>query len=243
MADPNSQPFYYFRYLLSHRIHWYLNCNGVSGVEFLHIGLLRFLHPNIGMQINHSRQLFKIRGMRNLSLTVTLLIITCSFSSLMCATSKQKGKIKFHVAGSIMQTASYCGGAQPSQEILDSFNTPRGIPFEKLFIKEGLTNGESSNIVDTVIANANGNFSIDLPRGNYCFVEEWKSGAFKLPLKSKDQTIDSSCYKNLYNTCDFQLNIENKDVENIKIIFHRKCSFNQPCIPFHGSLPPIAPSH
>jgi hypothetical protein len=170
-------------------------------------------------------------------------MITCSVSSLMCTTSKQGVKTKFQVSGSIMQTVSYCGGAQPSQEILDSCNTPKGIPFEKLFVKRGLQNGENSTIVDTILANAAGNFSIDLPAGNYCLVEEWKSKSYQLPLKSKDQTIDSACYKNLYNTCDFQLSVTNKNIENIKILFHRKCVFNQPCISYHGPLPPVAPSH
>jgi hypothetical protein len=180
--------------------------------------------------------------MRKLSSTILLLMIACSVSSLMCTTSKQNVKTKFQVSGSIMQTVSYCGGAQPSKEILDSCNTPRGVPFGKLFVKEGSKNGESSKIVDTIVANANGNFSISLPAGDYCLVEEWKSKPYKLPLKTKDQTVDSACYKNLYNTCDFQLNITNKDVENIKILFHRKCLFNQPCVSFHGPLPPVAPS-
>src|SRR5664279_3153585 len=181
--------------------------------------------------------------MRKLSSTILLLMITCSVSSLMCATSKQHVKIKFQVSGSIMQTISYCGGAQPTKSMLDSFNTPRVIPFGRLFVKEGLTNGESSKIIDTIISKADGTFSIDLPPGNYCLVGEWKSMSYKLPLKNKDQTIDSTCYKNLYNTCDFQVSVTNKNIENIKIIFHRKCVFNQPCVSYHGPLPPVAPVH
>ena len=180
--------------------------------------------------------------MKNLPLPILLLITMVSISSWMCVTTKQKLKTTFQVTGSIMQTVSYCGGAQPTQAMLDSFNTPKGIAFGKLFVKLGGMNKEEVKIIDSIVADANGNFSIYLPAGNYCLVEEWKSKPFILPLNNANQTVDSICYKKLYNTCDFELRIASKNINNVKVVFHRTCFFNKPCISYHGPLP-LRPGH
>lgn len=154
-----------------------------------------------------------------------------------CIASNKKIKHKLLVAGSIMQTVSYCGGASPSQKILDSCNTPKGIPFGKLFIKSGLTNIEGAPIIHEIKADSNGNFSIYLAAGNYCLLEEWKSKPFKLPLNSTNETVDSACFRKLYHAADFNLKVSNKSIRHIKFIFHRTCPYNQPCISYHRPLP------
>lgn len=176
--------------------------------------------------------------MQKLSFLKLPVAFSLCFSSLMCVTIKQKAVTKFKITGFVMQTESYCGGAPLTRKILDSFNTPRAIPFKKLFIKVGITNKEETTFIDSVISDENGKFSADLPKGNYCVVEEWKSKPFQLPLKKENETLDSACFQNLYNSCDYQLNISDKNIDNIKIIFHRPCFYNQPCISYHGPLPP-----
>jgi hypothetical protein len=172
-----------------------------------------------------------------------LLAALICFSSLMCASTKKISKAKFHVTGSIMETRSYCGGAQPTQEMLERYKIPTGIPFGKLFVKQGTMNNENAESIDTINADVNGNFSINLPAGNYCLVEEWKSKPFHLPLNNKNQTVDTACYRNLYNTCDYELNVADTNIDSIKIIFHRTCFYNQPCISYHGPLPPTTQPH
>lgn len=149
-----------------------------------------------------------------------------------------KIKTKFRVTGSIMQTTAYCGGAKPPQAILDSLNTPKGIPFGKLFIRPGKKNASRAVKTYIIKADENGNFCIHLPAGHYCLVEEWKAKRFKLPLNDADHRVDSSCYRNLYSTCDFTLDIINKNLAGIKFVFHRSCPNNQPCISYHGPLHP-----
>jgi hypothetical protein len=155
----------------------------------------------------------------------------------MCIAANKKIKHKFLVSGSIMQTLSYCGGAAPTRKILDSYNTPKGIPFGKLFIKSGLMNIEGAPILHEITADSNGNFSIRLPAGNYCLLEEWKSKPFKLPLNNVNQTVDSACFRNLYNAPDFNLKVTNKNIHHMQFIFHRACSNNQPCVSYQGPLP------
>lgn len=177
--------------------------------------------------------------MQKLSFIIPLAISLC-LSSLMCATTKQRAVAKFKISGVVMQTMSYCGGAPPTREVLDSFNTPKAMPFKKLFIKPGISNKEETPFIDSIITDENGRFSLDLPEGNYCVVEEWKSRHFQLPLKNEQETVDSACFRNLYNSCDYQVKVSEKNIDNIKIIFHRPCVYNQPCRSYHGPLPPKA---
>lgn len=172
-----------------------------------------------------------------------ILFVICLLAGASCIFSwrnklpKKKYKAKFKVTGSIMQTVSYCGGAVPTKEMLIKARTPAGIPFGKLFIRNATANTNSVTITDSIQADATGNFSMDLPAGNYCLVEEWKTKPFTLPLNTKVQTVDSACYRKLYDACDYELHISDKDITDIKIVFHRPCFYNQPCISYKGRMP------
>lgn len=143
----------------------------------------------------------------------------------------------------MMQTVSYCGGAQPSQEILDRCNTPVGIANGKLYIKKGTYNKDKAAVLDSITTDGNGKFSINLPAGTYCLVEDWKAKPYQLPLSDESQTVDSVCYRNLYMSCDYELTVKDKNIDSVKVIFHRTCAWNKPCISYHGPLPPSAPPH
>jgi hypothetical protein len=175
--------------------------------------------------------------MRKLLYPILLIGAALLISSWMRRPANQKSEPKLLISGSIMQTISYCGGAPPSRKILDGLNTPKGIPFGRLFVKIGATNVEDAPVIDTIKADEKGNFSTYLPAGNYCLLEEWKAKPFKLPLNTANQTVDSTCFRSLYNACDFKLIITDKSIDHIKIIFHRTCPYNQPCITYHGALP------
>jgi hypothetical protein len=161
----------------------------------------------------------------------------------MCSPKKKKQKVKFQVTGSILETRSYCGGAEPSPELLAQCNTPKGVPLAKLYVKKGDSNKEKSTVIDSIFADNEGKFLVNLPAGTYCLVEDWKTKKFVLPEGNEMQTVDSTCYRNRYNACDYQLTVTDKNIDSVKIIFHRNCSWSQPCIDYHGPLPPMAEPH
>ncbi len=181
--------------------------------------------------------------MRKFSFLIFILCASLCITSWMGTAKKKKGKKTFTVTGTIMQTTSYCGGAQPSPDMLARCNTPMGIPNGKLFVKKGTMNKERASLIDSIRADANGKFSIQLPAGNYCLVEDWKAKPFDLPLNNEFQTVDSICYRNMYDACDYELNITDKNIDSVKIVFHRSCFYNRPCISYHGPLPPMAVPH
>ena len=155
-----------------------------------------------------------------------------------CTTLKKFSNIKYHVSGTIMQTQSYCGGAQPTKEILDKLNKPTGIPDTKLFIRKSATNSEDLIIIDSIFSDSVGKFSIDLAPGTYCLVESWKAKRFIPPSDNQNQKTDTICLRNLYNLCDYVLEVDNKNIENVNIVFHRDCFYNLPCVTYKGPVPP-----
>jgi len=176
--------------------------------------------------------------MKNFLFGMLMLGATLTLASWMYAVPNHKTKPRLWISGTIMQTTSYCGGAQPTKAIMDSANTPKKIPFAKLFVKAGESNREDARVIEKIEADSNGNFSIYLPKGNYCLVEEWKTKPFKLPANDASKTADPACYRNLYNTADFKLTVAIKSIRNLKLTFHRACPNNQPCVAFKGPLHP-----
>ncbi len=169
---------------------------------------------------------------------IFLLCIILAVSAWKYKPKLHKASRKFTVSGTIMQTVSYCGGAAPSRQIQDSSNTPHAIPYAKLFVKSGSSNKQDGRIIQTINADQEGNFKISLPAGKYCMLEEWKAGTFKLPSNDNNHKVDSACYRDLYNSCDFEILVAHKNIHQLKIVFHRTCSYNQPCVSYRGPLPP-----
>lgn len=178
--------------------------------------------------------------MRTFASSILLLSMALCVSSWIIPPKKKKGVQKFQITGTILETRSYCGGAAPPPGMLAQLATPTPIPLGKLFVKKGETNIENAPIIATIVADTSGKFSISLPAGTYCLVEEWKSKKLVMPANDQYQTVDTTCYRKLYNAADYQLVVSNKNVGDVKIIFHRSCPWNQPCINYNGPLPPMA---
>lgn len=71
------------------------------------------------------------------------------------------------VKGNIMHTRTYCGGAAPSEDMID--NMKKEIPFanHKFVIKKGTGDLASQTVFKEISTDEKGNFSIALPKGTY----------------------------------------------------------------------------
>ncbi len=73
------------------------------------------------------------------------------------------------VSGTIIKTASYCGGAAPTDEILAELATPA--PYiGTLYLKQGTINDPLEPALATITTDENGDFSIVLAEGDYIIV-------------------------------------------------------------------------
>jgi len=157
--------------------------------------------------------------------------------AMLSLSAKQKTK-KLMVSGTITQTSDYCGGAAPSEALLQMLRTPQALEGKKIFVRKGTANDASKKVITETLSDANGNFKLQLPAGVYCLVFEDKSSDFKTPQNDKNNTWDEACLKAKYAKCEYTFTLKNKFIEGVKVNYHKLCSFRNPCSKYSGPTPP-----
>ncbi len=146
------------------------------------------------------------------------------------------------LSGRVVQTSSYCGGANPSQEILEELRKQKPYPNKTLFVRAGTVNDLAKPILQRFASDAEGNFKISLPPGDYCIVEEAKKDKPAAPDFSKEneelaksggggeayRLTSLECLKQWSGTCDKTIKVEKRNVTGMVIEFHHGC--NPPCV-------------
>lgn len=136
-----------------------------------------------------------------------------------------------------MQQNDYCGGAAPSEEQMN----PKPFPVANmtLYVKPSGTNNNRA-VIDSIVSDKDGKFTISLPAGTYCFLEKWKTKKYSVPADNDFVTYDTACYRQQFNQCDFVLEVK-KGMKDPQIVLQRHCEWTTPCQSYHGPLPPSAP--
>jgi hypothetical protein len=158
------------------------------------------------------------------------------------ATKKTKTKWVL-VHGMVTQTADYCGGAMPSDEMLEQLKSPKPLADKELFIQIGVRNKPSRKGQNTfykkVMTDKNGAFTVKLKSGlTYCFIEDWKAKPFKVPNNTPFVVWDAACLYEKYSNADYVLKLNQKSNQPIQINFHKPCFFSPYCGTYSGPLPP-----
>ena len=152
----------------------------------------------------------------------------------------------YRVSGNITYSSDYCGGAYPSEAMLLQLANPTPYSGKVLFIRRTKTNDLSQPILYTLISDSLGNFSIDLPPGNYCLIDEFrKDRAIFEKVYSKDSTNylrvpDPQCLDDWFNSCLYGFTVSDYSISTIQINIHRTCFRPEgiPCISYTGPMPP-----
>ncbi len=143
------------------------------------------------------------------------------------------------VSGHITQTSDYCGGARPSDELLENLKKPSPLENKIIFIKIGTANNSSIKYFQKVITDSNGDFVVTLKAGmTYCFIEEWKQKKLLIPEDTKYLTWDAKCLEARYHTADFVLKVKRIKNPIITINYHNPCFYSPYCGTYTGPLPP-----
>ena len=85
---------------------------------------------------------------------------------------------KFKISGN---NAIYCGGAAPSEELLNYLATERPSANSKFYIRKGNINKPGEEIYKVIHTDANGFFTTELPKGKYIAITAEKFNAETLP--------------------------------------------------------------
>lgn len=175
--------------------------------------------------------------------TVLIPIICLAFLSFNLVNSEKKAK-KVSVSGTVTQTRNYCGGARPSDEIINQLRTPRPVSGKKIYIKKGEVNSPDSKVILTLRTDANGNFKAKLRPGKYLVVDSLKKDMthYNMLLKTyKNQTasyepIDTTCLKEWFATPAGTFEVIQTGAKDININFLITCR-DVPCAGFRGPYP------
>ena len=146
----------------------------------------------------------------------------------------------YSITGTLLQTSSYCGGAKPTQEILDRFATPKPYPNKTFSIRKGSKNNICNKIIKKFITDCNGNFSFNLPKGTYSIIVEEQVE----PIKAKDyntklQTVNDSCLQKWWSEPYYLIKVEKKN-NPLHFTIHHQCYIDNdiPCITYVGPKHP-----
>lgn len=146
------------------------------------------------------------------------------------------------VSGFITQTSSYCGGARPTEEVLEEYNRPKPYSGKTLFVIGGEKNGSGNKVIAKLSSNDTGYFSLSLSPGVYSIVQEEQMKPLDTRSYNSAKMVeaDTTCLRKWWSEPLAVIRVSNKEVKGISINFHHPCfvSGDVPCLRYVGPMPP-----
>lgn len=175
-------------------------------------------------------------------LIASLLIFGVYFALEGCsATSDTKKKVEGYIlTGRVLRQRVYCGGARPSKEMLDQLSRLVPYPDKTFYIKKGKTNKANAEVVARFTTDAEGLFSIKLPRGIYSILlEEQLQVIDTKKHTTTNQKIDEDCLAEWWRTPYHILDVQGSFIPPLNFIFTNRCFLNTdiPCVTYTGHRP------
>ena len=164
-------------------------------------------------------------------------------SAVSSASADPAGKTAAHtsISGKVVQTSTYCGGAAPTEEILESLRKEKPFPNKALVVRAGSANHLKSPVLREFTADAEGNFKVSLPPGEYCILDAAKKDKLSTSDHAKDAAkvlgppsptepdrVDENCLRAWWQSCDITVKLGKRSLRNILIKFHQGCY--PPCV-------------
>jgi len=178
------------------------------------------------------------------------LVLSCVLSSFLIvllnscnnnkAIVKSSADSSFLITGVVLQTFNYCGGAKPTQEILDNLKKPQVYPEKTFFVRAGSKNDLDQKIVLKFTSAIDGTFSFNLKPGTYSVILEEQLSAINIDdYKTKNQAVDEKCFQEWWGKPYYILEVTDKNITDLKFTFDHKCFLKTdvPCITYTGPKP------
>ena len=177
-----------------------------------------------------------------------MLVISCTTQQSGTIQTKPAEVVFKNVTIQVWETSQYCGGARPTDEMLNAIQTPKPLAGQLCFIRKNETNSTSSTPIASATSDANGKINVTLASGTYCvvFPNKVDSAAYKMYLTkfgeatSNYSAIDKKCLDKWFQTPEHVFSISDpKQPFQTEFTIHRSCSWNTiPCVDYSGPLPP-----
>ena len=157
--------------------------------------------------------------MRKTTLTFALLLLILLMQSCIPTGNPVPAPTK---VGLIENNQSYCGGAAPPQELLDELAIFHASANQTFYIRKGNSNTPFTPVYKTFTTDALGNYSVQLPAGNYAVISEEKY------FTESISDIDSTC--DYLKTPDFNFVVTSIAQQTYNKQFTKTC--NYVCMPY-----------
>jgi hypothetical protein len=182
-----------------------------------------------------------------IGITVIFLFLISVISWMSCSSKSVSGKGGKSVTVLFTQTSSYCGGAAPPEELLQSLATPIPLSAEKFCIRKGNKNNPDESPLLELVSGPDGYASFALIPGEYYIVFENKQDRstfeeyVKIYGKGNDYygPIDTKCLEEWLVKPELVFIVSETGENSFTINTHKPCSWNSvPCTQYTGPLPP-----
>ncbi len=150
---------------------------------------------------------------------------------------------KFEVHGYMETLGSYCGGAAPSREMMEEMSKPKPSAGVKVYFRKGKVNDLSQPIVDSLVVDDQGNYSINLPNGDFVMLlpEMRDSSAIKSwrAKDSKTRIASEECVRNWFRKGIIAFNVMDGSLSVATITLEKPCllPLGSSCLRWEGPRP------
>lgn len=148
----------------------------------------------------------------------------------------------FTVSGQVKISASYCGGAAPSEEMLEELKRERPYIGKTFYVRVGRVNDLKKAIVLKFKTDSSGKFSLKLSPGTYCIIQAEQVNAlnYKKYSSTSSLTIDKACLSEWWKKPYRVLEVKDKAISGLHFSFQKRCFIegDLPCLTFNGPFPP-----
>ncbi len=133
--------------------------------------------------------------------------------------------IKQKTTIAITKTVPYCGGASPSQEILEESRKPKIASGESFYIIRGTRNINNRKIIKTINFNNAGKCTVLLAPGTYAVINAF---GYK-KLSTDTEQFDMTCLLSLWKKPLFSFTVKAGKSNAFSYTIEQQCPYNIPC--------------
>ena len=172
-------------------------------------------------------------------ISTSFLLLACHHQKSTTQSSHNLSSLTIH--GKLEQKLNYCGGAKPTQDILDDLKKPKACKNYKLFVKKNDINHQNMAPIDSVITNEKGEFQFTLPQGDYIILSalqlnqhKFESNLAILNLTITNQNLLDNHFKNGLK----QFSVDATNLTDLNILIQKKCDIPEGCLGVSTTIPP-----
>jgi hypothetical protein len=147
----------------------------------------------------------------------------------------------------LKQTAAYCGGARPSDEMLAELAMPKPLANVQFYVKSGSINDPNAPALISSFSDHEGVAFVPLKPGKYLVVfedkQDWTQyNQWKKQFENSTDAhspVDTLCLRKWIQEPEAVFEVRVDSALVVEIIQKQKCFWNAvPCLEYVGSIPP-----